>query len=1089
MVFILENTCFNALSLWREKSVKNKYKIKIMKNTIFICVLILYASSLFSQVGEKEYAADLSRRIDVAVIQQYQRMEPYFKEAYSSYPSVPRGMLEAVSYTYTRFTHLVPPDKLPSEGDAPYMYGLMGLTLDGQDFFRDNLHYVAELSGISVEDIISSPRDNVVAYAAAYAALQRQLKVCSDRFEAQLPVLVSLSELPLSDDSVLSFALHSSLYAIAKFVDSDHFRKATGATVSRPDYLRCFGRMLPLLQASEVRIPDGEEGSTRTESTDYSGALWNPAGTCNYTAGRGGHSVSAVTIHYTQGTYASAIAWFRNCTYNGVGARASAHYVIRSIDGQITQMVHEADKAWHVGNSNPYTIGIEHEAYGDIASYFTSEMYRSSSRLVRDICDRNGISPHRMFYRDTLDDGTVLNEGLHSLGGESSCVKIRGHQHFPNQSHTDPGPYWNWNYYYKLVNDDTPVTRLEAPSGTLTDSGGPDGDYGNDERRLWLIKVDNAQSIKLDFSEFDLEDNYDFLWIYDGSTVYSPLIGRWNTTSPGIVTSSGNALLVEFRSDCATTAAGWVARWQAEMPAGVHYPETNILWEENQWITEDFQLAFEDTDDGDIPYRFYQIAGCGREEGWTANANCGFLYDDFDRNDFRNWSVQQGQWELFGGRMYQRDLGIGMIQTDFSYNRNDAYLYELDMAVLSCAGAEGMVGIQIFCTDQNSRPNAYRIVLLPHEGQIRIYRIQRGNEVLCHTIDGVTTEVEVVHKYQIIHDVLARTFLVFRDGILLGQWRDPVSMPLAPAPAKMMLLTSGTTAYFDNLNVYRSRETVVNVAVGSTSYCDLMWQARSGVPTARVRSIILNDQWNFSPIAEKSLKVDYSKPAFRSPVNVEVCRSDRVPSTFGLSVQWNAVTDAHSGVILYEYGIASDVRPDEIRWMGMVRRPLVSIVPMVRLPDSYYIAVRAMNGAGLFSEPVFAKVPQVSNVKYKKCDPAEDFAKEGVASWSYVDEEDDFVWGTQGQQLEQDWGSLSQTLYLWPNPTGARIWVRLPAASSVLRVFDSSGRIIFENRIPEKEQGQEKDVSINVASCKPGVYFVQFIGYDGTVRHGTFLKR
>ena len=591
-----------------------------MKRITFICILILYFASLFSQEDKREYAADLSRRIDAAVIQQYQRVEPYFKEAYSLYPSVPRGMLEAVSFTYTRFTHLVPSEDNQDAGSVPYTYGLMGLTLDGMGFFRDNLRLVSELSGFSVESIMTSPRDNVVAYAAAYAALHQQLKVCSDRFEAQMPVLVALSELPLSDDSVLMFALQSSLYAMARFLDDDHYRAMTAATVCRPHYPRCFGKMLSKLQAGQVQLPVLCDDSPRSGRADYNDAVWNPAGTCNYTSGRGGHAISAVTIHYTQGTYAGSIAWFQNCTYNGVGARASAHYVIRSIDGQVTQMVREADKAWHVGNCNSYTIGIEHEAYGDIASYYTPEMYQSSAALVRDICDRNGISPHRMFYRDTLDDGTVLNDGLHSLGGENSCVKIRGHQHFPNQSHTDPGPYWNWNYYYKLVNEDTPVTRLDTPSGTLTDSGGADGDYGNDERQLLLIQVDGAESITLSFSEFDLEDNYDFLWIYDGSTVFSPLIGRWNTFSPGIVTSSGNTLLVEFRSDCATTATGWVATWQATMPTENQSPVTEVLWNENQWVTANFTLSFNDIDDHAVTRRFYQAVGHNGRQ-WTANSN------------------------------------------------------------------------------------------------------------------------------------------------------------------------------------------------------------------------------------------------------------------------------------------------------------------------------------------------------------------------------------------------------------------------------------------------------------------------------------
>ena len=30
------------------------------------------------------------------------------------------------------------------------------------------------------------------------------------------------------------------------------------------------------------------------------------------------------------------------------------------------------------------------------------------------------------------------------------------------------------------------------------------------------------------------------------------------------MTSSGNAMMIEFRSDCATTAAGWIATWMAD---------------------------------------------------------------------------------------------------------------------------------------------------------------------------------------------------------------------------------------------------------------------------------------------------------------------------------------------------------------------------------------------------------------------------------------------------------------------------------------------------------------------------------------------
>ena len=314
-----------------------------------------------------------------------------------------------------------------------------------------------------------------------------------------------------------------------------------------------------------------------------------------------------------------------------------------------------------------------------------------------------------------------------------------------------------------------------------------------------------------------------------------------------------------------------------------------------------------------------------------------------------------------------------------------------------------------------------------------------------------------------------------------------MSSPLIPS--KMSLFTSGMAASFDNLRVYRSRGSEVGVSVGSASRCDLLWQARNGIPAAKVRSVVLNDQRRFSPVAEKCLKVDYTMPAFRTPVNVELCRSDRTPASLGLLVRWNAVTDPHSGVVMYEYGIASDVRPDEIRWMGVTQRPQVSMVPMFRLSDPYYIAVRTVNGAGLFSEPVFSKIPQASNVKYKKCEPAEGFAKEDVSSWSYDDEEDDLASGVQGQQQEKNGEFLRQTLRLWPNPVGACIWVRMPSSSAIVRVFDANGRIVLENRVSEKGLSHEKDIRFDVASFGSGVYFVQTIGHDGVILHGTFLKR
>lgn len=471
-----------------------------------------------------------------------------FRQVEEQCPALPEGLLQAISFTNTQCHHLRDADyTIPSTDPAamPRAYGLMGLVKEGKGCFRENLKTVAELSGYAEQEILEDPVINVLAYAKACEKLARCKGITSKAPEAWRPVIEELSELPIGEKKD-ELPMKMMLYSVYDHLDAD--------------LKVLFGEDYGVLSGSEVSL---------VKETDYPAAIWVPAPECNYEERT--KPVSAVVIHYTEGSYAGCISWFQNCD-----ASVSAHYVIRSYDGQVTQMVREKDKAWHARSANGYTIGVEHEAYGDIVSYFTEAMYSSSADLMRDICSRyEAINGYRTFCTDTLDDGTALDSGLHSLGGEGACIQIRGHQHYPDQSHTDPGPYWNWNYYYKLINEGTPIEHLGG-------HGENEGElnhfpYSNDERKIWVIHGDDNARITIDFTVFDLEKDYDFLWIYDGDNVFAPLLGRWNTMSPGTVTSSGNSICVEFRSDCATTAGGWRAHWSMEHWASVDTVTINPL--------------------------------------------------------------------------------------------------------------------------------------------------------------------------------------------------------------------------------------------------------------------------------------------------------------------------------------------------------------------------------------------------------------------------------------------------------------------------------------------------------------------------------
>ena len=485
--------------------------------------------------------------IGLAQNNEIQSYKSAFNAAYEACPDIPRGLLEAVSFTNTHCYHLTDANYFNDGPDAmPRAYGLMGLVKDGKNYFRENLHLVSELSGISEAEVLESPEKNVLAYAKAFDRLAKESKA-SD-IKGYLSVIQKLSELP-KGEGIDIYPMQSMLYSVCLFLNDAKKAEQYGFKQYHVDLKDVFSENLEMLTAPEIGV---------TRGPDYPLAIWDPAPECNWEPRT--KPIKAIVIHYTEGSYAGCISWFKNCD-----AEVSAHYVIRSADGQVTQMVREADKAWHARSANGYTIGIEHEAYGNIWSFFTDEMYRSSADLVRDICSRvAAINGHRTFYRDTLDNGTCLNYGVHDLGGEDACTKIRGHQHYPDQTHTDPGPYWDWNYYYKLINEGTPVTVLEGTEGRLDHRN-----YGDDERKIWVIRGPEESTIQLDFSSFSLEADYDFLWVYDGDDVYAPKIGRWNTHSPGVVQSSSNVMCVEFRSDCATTSTGWEASWSAVMPTPV----------------------------------------------------------------------------------------------------------------------------------------------------------------------------------------------------------------------------------------------------------------------------------------------------------------------------------------------------------------------------------------------------------------------------------------------------------------------------------------------------------------------------------------
>ncbi|XP_073210377.1 attractin-like protein 1 isoform X10 [Lepidochelys kempii] len=105
--------------------------------------------------------------------------------------------------------------------------------------------------------------------------------------------------------------------------------------------------------------------------------------------------------------------------------------------------------------------------------------------------------------------------------------------------------------------------RLTEPSGYLTD--GPIN-YKYKTKCTWLIEGYPNAILRLRFNHFATECSWDHMYVYDGDSVYAPLIAvfsglivpevRGNETVPEVVTTSGYVLL-HFFSDAAYNLTGF----------------------------------------------------------------------------------------------------------------------------------------------------------------------------------------------------------------------------------------------------------------------------------------------------------------------------------------------------------------------------------------------------------------------------------------------------------------------------------------------------------------------------------------------------
>ncbi len=161
------------------------------------------------------------------------------------------------------------------------------------------------------------------------------------------------------------------------------------------------------IKGNAVTIPSNKNSKSSTAkisavqataAVDYPDAL-SRITSCNYGVGRNGYGIDYYFVHYmATGTYEGAISYFNDCSRT---TPTSAHYCIRNSDGQISQVVREADRAYSQGVSgypqwNGAGVSTEHEVLATNLSMWDSQpMLNAAAALAIDVCDRNGVPKTR----------------------------------------------------------------------------------------------------------------------------------------------------------------------------------------------------------------------------------------------------------------------------------------------------------------------------------------------------------------------------------------------------------------------------------------------------------------------------------------------------------------------------------------------------------------------------------------------------------------------------------------------------------------------------------------------------------------------
>jgi len=312
---------------------------------------------------------------------------------------VPPALLAGVGWAETRWQMVQGAEEFPGR---PAAFGVMALR--GAALERG-----ASLAGVTPEEARRDAVANIRAAAAVLDAYASEAGAARGRIEQWSAVIARYGEI----------GIPAAQAAYLGQVD-----RGVALAGGRPG--------LAVGSAAQAACP-----SPDTAALDYPQAIWRPSPNFDQRPTDATGALHMVIIHTCESNYAGCWSWLVNSV-----SQASAHYVVDEDGAEVSQLVRERDRAWHIAalydctlnrrhdcwrndvQSNDFTVGIEHAGFASQPSFPAAQLDRSAA-LVCDVTRDRGIP------RD--------------------WQHIVGHGQLQPANRTDPGPNWPWIAYLHRV--------------------------------------------------------------------------------------------------------------------------------------------------------------------------------------------------------------------------------------------------------------------------------------------------------------------------------------------------------------------------------------------------------------------------------------------------------------------------------------------------------------------------------------------------------------------------------------------------------------------------------------------------------------